>query len=149
MYECSGEKMEKIMQFTGRGIIGGTGSGVALVSNQPLSFFGEVDPNTGNIISQKSEIKGENVSGRVLIFPHGRGSTVGSYVIFALKENGTAPCAIINEETEIIIAAGCSLANIPLIDRLNNFTTSIVRTGDTVKFDGNKGWVEIERNSNC
>ncbi|UCD73686.1 MAG: DUF126 domain-containing protein [Candidatus Bathyarchaeota archaeon] len=132
-------------QFKGRSVVGGTGKGIALVSNQPLSFFGEVDPNTGTIVSQSSDIKGECVSGRVLIFPHGRGSTVGSYVIYALKENGTAPCAIINEETEIIIAAGCSLANIPLVDRMNDFTTSIVRSGDIVKVDGNKGWIEIER----
>ena len=137
--------MGRIARFKGRSIVGGTGKGTALVTNQPLSFFGEVDPSTGNIVSQKSDIKGECVSGRVLIFPHGRGSTVGSYVIFALKENGTAPCAIINEETEIIIAAGCSLANIPLVDRINDFTTSIVRNGDIVKVDGNKGWIEIER----
>lgn len=137
--------MDRITRFKGRSVVGGTGKGTALVTNRPLSFFGGIDPSTGNIVSQKSDIKGECVSGRVLIFPHGRGSTVGSYVIFALKENGTAPCAIINEETEIIIAAGCSLANIPLVDRINDFTTSIVRNGDIVKVDGNNGWIEIER----
>jgi predicted aconitase with swiveling domain len=137
--------VDRITRFKGRSVVGGTGKGIALVTNQPLSFFGEVDPSTGNIVSQNSDIKGECISGRVLIFPHGRGSTVGSYVIYALKENGTAPCAIINEETEIIIAAGCSLANIPLVDRINDFTTSIVRSGDIVKVDGNNGWIEIER----
>jgi predicted aconitase with swiveling domain len=137
--------VDRITRFKGRSVVDGTGKGIALVTNQPLSFFGEVDPSTGNIVSQNSDIKGECISGRVLIFPHGRGSTVGSYVIYALKENGTAPCAIINEETEIIIAAGCSLANIPLVDRINDFTTSIVRSGDIVKVDGNNGWIEIER----
>ena len=137
--------MGRITQLKGRSVVGGTGKGMALVSNQPLSFFGGVDPNTGKVVSKSSDIKGECVSGRVLIFPHGRGSTVGSYVIYALKENGTAPCAIINEETEIIIAAGCSLANIPLVDRIKDLTTSIVKSGDIVKVDGNKGWIEIER----
>ena len=137
--------MSEVTRFSGRGVVGGLTEGSALVTNQPLSFFGEVDPNTGNVISQRSEIKGKCVADRILIFPHGRGSTVGSYVIFALKENGVAPRAIINEETEVIIAAGCSLASIPLVDRMNGFMTSVVRDGDTVKVDGDNGWIEIKR----
>lgn len=137
--------MSEVIRFGGRGVVGGFAEGPALVTNQPLSFFGEVDPNTGSIISQRSEIKSKCVADHVLIFPHGRGSTVGSYVIFALKGNGVAPLAIVNEETEVIIAAGCSLANIPLVDRMNDFRTSLVRDGDIVKVDGDNGWIEIRR----
>ncbi len=137
--------MTEVIRFKGRSVGGGSGEGPALVTSQPISFFGEVDPKTGKIISQRSDIKGECVSGRVLVFPHGRGSTVGSYVIFSLKENGVAPCAMINEETEVIIAAGCVLANIPLVDRLEGFTTSLVKDGDIVKVDGDHGWIEIRR----
>jgi hypothetical protein len=137
--------LDEIIRLNCRGVVGGIAEGPALVTNQPLSFFGEVDPNTGNIISERSEIKGKCVAGRVLVFPHGRGSTVGSYVIFALKENGVAPCAIVNEETEVIIAAGCSLANIPLVDRISGFSTSFVRDNDIVRVDGDNGWIEVKR----
>jgi len=146
MFRSSGEnQLTEVTRLKGRGIGGGFGEGPALVTNQPISFFGEVDPETGKIVSQRSNIRGECVSGCVLVFPHGRGSTVGSYVIFALKENGVAPCAIINEETEVIIVAGCSLANIPLVDRIDGFTTSLVKNGDKVRVDGSNGWIEIER----
>jgi len=134
-----------VIRFKGRGIGGGLGEGPVLITNQPISFFGEVDPKTGRIVSQRSEIEGESVSGRVLIFPHGKGSTVGSYVIFALKENGVAPSAMINEETEVIIAAGCTLANIPLVDRITGFKTGLVKDGDIVRVDGDNGWIEIMR----
>jgi len=137
--------LSEVIRFSGRGVIGGLAEGPALVTNQPLSFFGDVDPNTGNIISERSEIRGKCVADHILIFPHGRGSTVGSYVIFALRENGVAPRAIINEETEVIIAAGCTLANIPLVDRMNGFVTSYLRDGDTVIVNGDKGWIEIRR----
>jgi len=137
--------MDETIRFEGRGLVGGIGKGIALVTNRPISFFGEIDPKTGKIISQSSEIRGESVSNRILVFPHGRGSTVGSYIIFALKENSLAPCAIINEETEIIIAAGCSIAEIPLVDKLEDFTTEIVKNGDKITVNGDEGWIEIQR----
>ena len=100
--------MSEVIRFSGRGVVGGFAEGVALVSNRPLSFFGEVDPNTGNIISCGSEIRGKCVADRVLIFPRGRGSTVGSYVIYRLAKAGLAPCAIINTLSEPIVGGWLS-----------------------------------------
>ena len=137
--------MNEGTKLRGRPVVGGIAEGPALVSEQALSFFGDIDPNTGIVVSQRSDIRGECVAGRVLVFPHGRGSTVGSYVIFALEENDVAPCAIVNEETEVIIAAGCSLANIPLVDQIEGFTTSLVKNGDVVEVCGDEGWIRIKR----
>jgi hypothetical protein len=62
---------------------------------------------------------GESVKGRVLVFPHGKGSTVGSYVLYRLRKIEAAPSAIINEECETIVAVGVIISEIPCVDRID------------------------------
>ncbi|MEM2001185.1 MAG: DUF126 domain-containing protein, partial [Candidatus Methanomethylicaceae archaeon] len=104
--------------YRGRGVAKFVGKGEALVSRQGISFFGGVDPTTGLIREKGHDLCGQDVTGKVLVFPKGKGSTVGSYVLYQLKKNGHAPAGIINVETEAIIATGCILAEIPLVDKL-------------------------------
>jgi len=108
-----------ILPITGRGISRGTGKGRLLVSPAPISFLSGVDPETGIIVETGHPLKGSCIAGRVLAFPHGKGSTVGSYVLYALSRNGHAPAAIINTEAEAIIATGAIIGNIPMIDRIS------------------------------
>ncbi|MEM3087758.1 MAG: DUF126 domain-containing protein, partial [Candidatus Bathyarchaeia archaeon] len=103
----------------GRTIVGGQAEGTALVTREAISFFGGVEPRTGVIIERGHELEGSKISGKVLVFPRGKGSTVGSYIIYAMSKYGTAPAAMINLETEAIIAVGAVLANIPLMDKFN------------------------------
>ncbi len=126
-----------------RGIAKFRGEGYALVTSQGISFFGGVDPKTGEVREKGHELFGESVTGRVLVFPKGKGSTVGSYVIYQLKKNGKAPAAIINVETEAIIAAGCILAEVPLVDRMGADPLKAIRTGDRVAVDGRSGTVTV------
>lgn len=107
-----------MVQFTGRGISRGTGSGEILVSPAPISFLSGVDPETGTIVETGHPLSGRRIKGTVLAFPHGKGSTVGSYVLYALSRNGNAPAAIINDEAEPIIATGAIIGRIPMIDRI-------------------------------
>jgi predicted aconitase with swiveling domain len=100
-----------------RGIGTRAGTGRLLVTDAPISFLGGVDPVTGTVIEPGHPLQGQSVAGRVLAFPHGKGSTVGSYVLYGLARNGVAPAAIVNEEAETIIAAGALIAGIPLVDR--------------------------------
>ncbi|MCE4604731.1 MAG: DUF126 domain-containing protein [Aeropyrum sp.] len=83
-----------------------------LVVFDSLSFYGEVDAERGVARGDVS------IAGRVVAIRRSRGSTVGSYVIFALKENGVAPKAILMEKAEPIVITGCVLASIPLYDGL-------------------------------
>ena len=129
----------------GRKVVGGLGSGEALVSCQPISFLGGINTKTGEIIEKNHNLYGKNVAGRVLVFPGGKGSTVGSYVIYALKKYGTNPTAMVNVLTEPIIATGCVIAEIPLVDRLDNDPTKIIETGDYVIVDATKGQVEVKK----
>jgi len=124
----------------GRGIVEGKCTAHALVSNRPISFLGGVDPTTGKIIERNHDLYGECIKDRVLCFPHGRGSTVGSYVLYSLAKNGLAPKAIINRRADPVIVVGAVIANIPMIDQVD---ISQMRTSDLVEVDAYKGIVKI------
>lgn len=78
----------------------------------------------------------------MFVFPTGKGSTVGSYVLYQMKKLGTAPIAIINIETEAIIATGCVLAEIPLIDKLEKDPIHTFNTNDFIRVFADEGVVE-------
>jgi phosphomecalonate degydratase small subunit len=107
------------MKLQGRSIVGGRATGIALVSDAAVSFYGGVDPDTGIVEEEGHPLQGRSVSGKVLVFPHGKGSTVGSYTLYRMKKAGTAPIAILNRECEPIVAVGAILAEIPCIDRID------------------------------
>ena len=106
------------MKLTGRTIFPGQASGKALVSRMGISFFGGVDPETGVITEAGHDLEGQSLAGKILVFPSGKGSTVGSYILYRLKHNGHAPAAIINSECETITAVGCIISEIPCIDQV-------------------------------
>ncbi|MBG7610391.1 MAG: DUF126 domain-containing protein [Anaerolineae bacterium] len=106
------------MKLKGRTIYQGKAEGEALVTTQGISFFGGVDPETGVVVERGHQLEGLSISGKVLIFPTGKGSTVGSYTLFRLKHNQLAPAAIVNIECETITAVGCIIAEIPCIDQI-------------------------------
>ena len=133
----------KIMIIKGRGISKGVGRGEVLITKDPISFLGGVDPETGEIIDKENEKFGCSIAGKVLVFPRGKGSTVGSYVMLQLKKNGVAPVAIINEECETIVAVGAIISDIPLIDHLEKDPFKILKDGIVVKVDGGLGILEI------
>ena len=124
----------------GRVIRAGQADGVALVSPAPIGFLGGVDPDTGIIIEPNHPLRGECVAGRVLVFPTGKGSTVGSYTILRLAKAGKAPAAMINRESEAIVAVGAIISDIPMVDQVD---VDLICSGDRVRVDG--GAVTIER----
>ena len=127
------------MRFHGRTIYHGTARGEALVTTQAISFFGGIDPDTGIVVERGHELEGECIAGKMLVFPTGKGSTVGSYTLYRLKHNSLAPMAILNVECETITAVGCIIAEIPCVDQI---PISQIPPGSLVKVDG--GLVVIE-----
>ncbi|MBU7014035.1 MAG: DUF126 domain-containing protein [Theionarchaea archaeon] len=123
----------------GRMISPGKAEGEAIVSPEPIGFYGGIDPKTGMVIEKGHPLEGKTVTGKILVFPRGKGSTVGSYVIYGLEKNGVGPRAIVNEETETIVATGVILAGIPCVDHID---ISQFETGNRLKVDAEKGTVE-------
>lgn len=111
----------------------GEADGEALVSTEPLGFLGVVDPDSGIVTEPTHQLYGQSVAGKILVFPTGKGSTVGSYTIYRLKKNGVAPLAIVNVESEPIIATGAVLAELPMVDQMD---ISQIQTGDRVHIVG-------------
>jgi predicted aconitase with swiveling domain len=116
-------------QLKGRLISKGKGEGEALVTTQPISFYGGVDPNTGVVIEKGHELQGQSVKGKILVFPTGKGSTVGSYTLYRMKKNGTAPAGIVNRECETVVAVGVIISEIPCVDKID---ISKIKTGNKV-----------------
>jgi predicted aconitase with swiveling domain len=116
------------MILQGRIIYKGKVEGKALVTSQGISFFGGVDPDTGLVLERGHELEGQCITDKVLVFPMGKGSTVGSYTLYQLKHNGLAPVAIINATCETITAVGCIIAEIPCVDQveIEKFETDVM-----------------------
>ncbi len=121
------------MKLEGRVIYQGKAEGDALVTSNPISFYGGIDPDSGKVVERGHELYGESVKGRILVFPHGKGSTVGSYVLYRLSKAGTAPCAIVNEECETIVAVGAIISEIPCVDKIE---ISKIKPDARLKIDG-------------
>src|SRR5512134_1785129 len=120
------------MNFYGRKIYQGAAQGEALVTSMGISFFGGVDPDTGIVVEKGHQLEGQSIGGKVLVFPTGKGSTVGSYTLYRLKMNGVAPAAIVNVQCETITAVGCIIAEIPCVDQI---PIEQLKTGDRIRLD--------------
>ena len=119
-------------QLKGRIIYKGKAEGEALVTSQPISFYGGVDPNTGVVIEKGHELQGQSVKGKILVFPTGKGSTVGSYTLYRMKKNGTAPAGMINRECETVVAVGAIISEIPCVDKIE---ISKIKTGEKIQIE--------------
>jgi len=124
----------------GRTISPGKVKGIALVSKEPIGFYGGINIKTGIVIEKGHPLEGMNVKDKILVFPCGKGSTVGSYVIYGLQKNGVAPKGIINKETETIVAAGVILAGIPCVDKID---IDQIKDGDTLVLNADNATIEI------
>ncbi|MBN1889008.1 MAG: DUF126 domain-containing protein [Thermoflexales bacterium] len=118
---------------TGRVIKAGRCQAEALVSPEPIGFFGGVDADTGVVVEKGHPLYGACVAGRVLVFPTSKGSTVGSYILYRLKKAGLAPAGIINAQSEPIVAVGAIIADIPMVDQVD---ITQIDTGDVVTLEG-------------
>ena len=114
-----------------------------MISREPIGFLGGVDPKSGIVIEKGHPLEGKDISGKVLVFPNGKGSTVGSYVMLQLAKSGHAPAAIINANAEPIIAVGAIISKIPMVDKAEKDVFSVLKDGTRVTVDGDKGGIEI------
>jgi len=134
--------MDEII-LKGHKVAKGKAEGEALVSHQPISFLGGVEPETGVIVDKDNEIKGANMKGKILVFPVGKGSSVGSYRIYEMVRCKTAPKGIINLRADPVIAIGAIFSDIPMVDKLDGNPLELIKTGDHVELDADQGIVKI------
>lgn len=97
-------------QATGSAMVPGEADGIALVLSEPLSLWGGLDPETGEIIDRRHPASGEIVTGQILVLPAGRGSSSASSILLEAVRLNTAPAAIITAEPDPILALGATVA---------------------------------------
>ncbi len=131
------------MEIKARSISRGKASGEVLLSSEAIGFLGGVDPESGNVIEKGHPLEGKNVAGKVLVFPNGKGSTVGSYVMLQLAKNNKAPAAIINVSAEPIIVVGAIISGIPMVDQAEEDVYKILKDGQKIEVDGEKGIIRL------
>jgi hypothetical protein len=124
----------------GRKISKGKARGKALCTTAGLSFFGGVDPETGVVCEEGHPLFGECIAGRVLVFAHGKGSTVGSYTLYRLAKAGLAPAALVNAECETIVAVGAIIAELPCVDHID---IAAIETGAEVEVDADASPAQV------
>ena len=142
--------MEKIV-LKGRPVVGGVVEGEALVSHDALVWSHGVHPPTGKINDVRVKLNGTCVKDKILIYPFGKGSTSTSTWMLETFRYGNGPKAILNKETEGLIAIGSILANVlydikaPIVDRFDKDPLELIETGDWVRVDGDNGIVEVTK----
>ena len=142
--------MEKIT-IKGRSVVGGVVEGTALVSKDALVWSHGVYPPTGKINDVRVALNGTCVKDTILVYPYGKGSTSTSTWMLETFRYGNGPKAILNIETEGLIAIGSILADVlygikaPVVDRFDKNPLDIIETGDWVRVDGDNGIVEITK----
>jgi len=121
----------------GRTLVSGSARGQALRLDEPLSLWGGMDPTTGKVIERRHPQAGEELAGRVVLMPSGRGSSSSSSVLAEAVRAGTAPAAVVLLEPDTIVALGAVVAaelygrRVPVVV-LDEAAYGAIRTGDEV-----------------
>lgn len=131
------------MVLHGHTVSKGKAEGDAVILKVPFSFLGEMDPNTGKLASPLHEQFGQDLKGKVLVTPTGKGSSMGPVISWYGMKEGNNPAAIICLQAEAILASAAITAGIPMVDKLDKNPLEYIQSGDHVKVDATNGIVEI------
>jgi len=131
------------MKVYGRIISRGIAEGEVILTKEAITFLGGIDPRTGIITEKGHELEGKSIAGKILVFAGGKGSTVGSYVIYQMKKNRVAPKGMIAVHAEQVVAAGAIISDLPMLDSLEKNPSEFLKNGMHVAINADKGYVEL------
>ncbi len=131
------------MILRGHKVNGGKAEGKAIVSRMSFSYLGDFDPRTGTVLPEGHDLKGQRISGKIFIFPIGKGSTVGPNIAYAAKWRGNTPKAMVCVEAEPVMAMVAIMNDIPMVAGLDEKVLDIIQSGDIVRVDGDAGTLEV------
>jgi hypothetical protein len=129
----------------GRRVVGGVAEGEALVTRDPISGWGGVDPMRGTIIETRHELRGQTFKDKVLVFPGAKGSSGWSVAFHTARLAGTAPRALVFNEMTTKVALGAVVMRVPAVTDLDRDPLDVIETGDWVKIDADAGTVEVTK----
>jgi predicted aconitase with swiveling domain len=127
----------------GRTVVPGVTEGEALVSHEPISGWGGIDPMRGVIIEPRHELFGVCFTGKILVFPSAKGSSGWSGFFQTTRLSGTAPIGMIIARISAKSALGAVVTRVPAVTDLDADPCEVISTGDWVRIDADKGTVEV------
>ena len=129
--------------LTGRPVVEGVAEGEAFVTSQTISGFGGIDPMTGTITERRHEMVGKSFAGKVLVFRGAKGSSGWASNFQTARLAGAGPVAVIFNELTTKMALGAVVMRVPAVTDLDQNPLDIIKNGDWVKVDADRGVVEI------
>jgi len=117
--------------------------GEALVTRDLVAFWGGTNWETGEIVEIGHEARGKNVAGKILVFPKGKGGAGETFGYYYLARSGKAPKAMICNSGLGQTVAGAILTDTPMVYGFDKDVVSVIKTGDSVRVDTDKGEVEV------
>jgi len=135
--------------FRGKAIVGGNAEGEVLVSRRAFTFAHGVNPSTGEVTDIRSDIRGGNVRGKVLVYPFGKGSTTASSWFLEAVRAGNPPGAIVTESTDLSSVIGSVIAKtlygvtIPVVSSLPEEFYRSAKSGNRAQVRGDTGEVVL------
>lgn len=106
--------------------------GEVLKSSKKISFLGDIDANNGVVVAKDSDIFGESITNKVLVFPGGRGSTVGAGVLYSLSRKNLAPKLLVTVDVDQVVVSGAVFGDIPAVSFLPLDIFQEIESGDTI-----------------
>jgi len=135
--------MSEVLEIRARGVVKGRAAGPALVADATLSFWGEVDPVTGQVIAVGHPLEGRSLKGVVLVIRSTKGSSATPMVLNLAQLEGTAPAAFVNVEVDSLAALGCIVNRIPMVTDLERDPFEVIRSGDHLEVDAEAGVLRV------
>jgi uncharacterized protein len=129
----------------GRCVVPGVAEGEALVTTEPISGWGGVDPRNGTVIETRHALRGQSFAGKVLVFPGAKGSSGWSAQFHLARLMGTAPAAWLFNQMTTKVALGVVVSHSPAMTDFDRDPLDLIRTGDWVRVDADAGIVTITR----
>jgi predicted aconitase with swiveling domain len=136
-------KINHKIVLKGKTLSKGKAEGEAIVTKMPISITGGLNPYSGKIVEKGHELEGQSVANKILVFPHGKGSTTSPWQFYVAYKRGNAPKAIINVKAEAVMAVSAIITNTPMVHMLEKNPLDVIKTGDFVVVDANNGIVEV------
>jgi predicted aconitase with swiveling domain len=133
-----------VISLHGRTVVPGYAEGEALVTREPISGWGGIDPAQGRIIESRHELNGLCFTGKVLVFPSAKGSSGWSSFFQATRLLGTAPVAMVVTSLSTKSALGAVVTRVPAVTDLDQDPCELIRTGDWVRVDATHGLIEVK-----
>ena len=135
----------KTVVIRGRKVVPGVVEGEALVTHEPISGWGGVDPRTGTVVETRHELRGQSFAGKVLVFPGAKGSSGWSAQFHLARVMGTAPAAWLFNTMTTKVALGTVVTHAPAMTDFDIDPLTVIRTGDWVRVDADAGIVTVTR----